>query len=192
MQPVDSPISLETFQNAVQQWCQDATNIKTIWRNQSAPLPDYPFASLMVISGPTPVSSHWETRTTFDEERLLREIEYNTCVPCTFVISVQFYIALQDSRNPGYAATQYAARAQSALRMPSYIDHFRSNSIAVNNTGTVQNIDQLIHDAYVSRANIDVTFGAPLNAYEYVTYIEQVEISNTDDSEVEIDTTVSL
>lgn len=186
---VSAPINMETFQNAIHTWCSTATNIQTIWADQSAPVPDYPYAALNIISGPLPVSPLYELRHTFDASRAGQEIEFNACVPCTFTIEAQFYVTLEDSRNPNYSSLQYAMKAQSALALPSYKAALIAAEISVVDKGTVTNLDEVINDAYVSRAAFDTTFGASLNVTEYETYIESVELKSTN---LGIDTIVSL
>jgi hypothetical protein len=180
---------MEEFTAAVHNWYSEATGLQTIWQDQSAPRPDYPYASLIIISGPTPDSPVWEQRTTFDASRPLEEIEFNACVPCTFTIGTQVYVTVPDSRDPSQNATQYAARAQAALNLHTYRADFRAASIAVVDQGTVNNIDEIIDDAYVSRASMDVIFRAALNAQSYETYIEKVQLSSTS---LGIDMEVSL
>lgn len=189
MNPVDEPISIETLKNAVRAWCADATNIQTVWMNQSGPVPDYPYASLNIVSGPLPVSNIWELRHTFDGSRVGEEIEFTSCVPCTFNISAQFYVTLDDTRVPNYTSLQYAMKAQAGLTLPSYRSAFSTAGIAVIDTGNITNLDEVIADGYVSRSNLDVIFGAALNVTEYETYIEQVELKSTS---LGIDTIVSL
>lgn len=186
---VSAPLDMEAFQAAIRNWCSTATNLQTIWSGQSAPVPDYPYAVLNIISGPLPVSSLWELRHTFDASRAGEEIEFNACVLCTFTINAQFYVTLDDSINPNYSSLQYAMKAQAALALPSYQAALNADDISVIDKGTVTNLDELINDAYVSRSGFDITFGASLNATEYETYIEQVELKSTS---LGIDTIVSL
>jgi hypothetical protein len=68
----------------------------------------------------------------------------------------------------------YANAAQSSLSLPSYLARFLAAGISVIRPGSVQNIDELIEDAYVSRANLDVTFGASLSLSEYCGYIDRI------------------
>ena len=189
MNPVTVPIDMAAFKNAIRAWCADATDIQTVWLDQSAPVPEYPYASLNIVSGPIPVSPNWELRHSFDASRVGEEIEFTACVPCTFNISAQFYVSLDDSRNPEYASLQYAMKAQAGLKLPSYQAAFAAAGIAVVDPGTATNIDEVVNDAYMSRSNLDVVFGASLNTTEYETYIESVELISTT---LGIDTIVSL
>lgn len=186
---VSPPIDMTVFQNAIHNWYSTATGIQTMWQDQSVPRPDYPYASLSIISGPLPVSPLWEQRQSFDASRPGEEIEFSSCVPCTFVIGTQVYTSQPDAINPAYSSLQYAARAQAALAIPSYRATLRAVGISVIEKGTVTNINELVDDAYVSRSGLDVTLGASLSVESYETYIEKVEISSTS---LGIDMEVSL
>lgn len=176
---VDAPINMETFTEAIHNWYSTATGIETIWADQSAPRPEYPYAALNIISGPLTESPVWEQRHTYDATRPNGEqIVWESCVPCTFVIGTQVYVTVPDSRDPFYNATQYAARAQAALSVPAYRVDFAAASIAVVDKGTVTNIDEVIDDAYVSRSSMDVTFRAALSVTSYDQWIETVGLNS--------------
>jgi hypothetical protein len=171
----DVAIDLEAFDNTIQGWFKNATGLQTIWRRQSAPMPPYPFAALMRTVGPTPKAPQWELRTSTNLSRPQgQEIQMDVGVPCSIVVSCQVYVCMTDARNPNVNAAVYAARAQSTLSLPSVLAVLRAAGISIVRPGEVQNIDELIEDAYVSRANLDVTFGATLSLTEFATYIERV------------------
>jgi hypothetical protein len=176
---IDLPISMKDFENAVHTWFANATGLTTIWADQSAPRPDYPYAALNITSGPTPVSSIWELR---DSTNLANppgeEIEFIGCVPCRFIVSCQAYVNRYDGNDPDKNAKSFIVRAQGALSLPSVLSLLEAAQISVIDRGSVTNIDELINDAYVSRANFDVTFGASLNAKEYEGYISQIELKS--------------
>lgn len=176
---VDSPISMETFEDAVHTWCSGATGLQTIWADQSAPRPPYPYALLDIISGPIADNPQWELRHTFDATRVGEEIEFSACSLCTFTVDAQFFVPLTDSRNPNFASRQYAAKAQGALALPSYLAALRASGVSVLNRGSVSNLNEVIADATVSRSNVNITFGASLNITEYETYIQHVELKST-------------
>jgi len=178
---IDAPMDFEAFQNAVHEWFAESTGLETIWRDQGGPQPSYPFGSLKMISGPVPDSPHWEERRDFDEARANgQQVRLTTGVSCQITISCQAYVGQPDARHPNYNASQYLAKAQAALSLESLqAELFRPNSIGVLSPGTVQDISELIEDAFVSRANMDVIFSAALNIEEYNTWIEKVHGTST-------------
>lgn len=177
---VNRPIDLEVFQDAVHSWFSGSTGLFTVWRRQNAPQPSYPFAALQITTGPTPLAPQWEQRFSTNLSRPLgQEVQTIVCVPCSMVVSCQAYVDTSDARDPNYSAVMYIARAQSALSLPSYLAALRADNISVISPGVVQNIDELIEDAFVSRANLDVTFGTTLTLEEYTGFIEKVHATST-------------
>ncbi len=177
---VSDPIDFQTFENSVHEWFSFSSDLLTVWRRASAPQPEYPFASLMTISGPTAAAPLWNLQEDYDVTRAAgKEIRTVASVPCLIVVSCQTYVDQRDSRIPQYAANSFMRKAQAGLTLPSVHAHFRSDGIAVTNYGPIQNIDQLIEDAWVSRANMDVTFGATLSVEEFDGYIASFELKST-------------
>jgi hypothetical protein len=170
---------MEAFQNAIQAWFADVTGLLTIWRNQSAPQPEYPFASLMIISGPEPSAPQWEQRFDTDLDRPGGgEVRISVCVPCRFTVSCQAFIEMPDARNPNQNATVYMNRAQSSLSLPSVLAAFHAAGISVERPGIVQNLDAIIEDSFVSRAAMDIVLGASLNLEEFTGYVDKVKMKS--------------
>jgi len=173
------PIDLKVFRDTVQAWFANATGLQTIWRDQSAMQPEYPFASLLIINGPDPVAPQWEERLSFDSGRPQgEEYQIDVGVPCMFTVSCQAYVGMPAARAANLNAVAYVARAQSALSLPSVLAAFREKNIAVVRPEAVLNLDELVGDAYVSRANMDVVFGASLSLSEYTGYIDKAELKS--------------
>lgn len=175
-----SPIDMEVFENAVYDWFTTQTGLEAIWREQGSPQPPYPYGSLLITSGPRAASSLYEYR---EDTNLSREpgkeVRTVSCVPCQFTVSCQTYVKRSDSRNPKYNARNYMNRAQSSLSLPSVKAAFRKVNIAVSRFEEVQNINVVIEDAYVSRANLDVIFNATLSLEDYCGYIEKVQVKSS-------------
>jgi hypothetical protein len=228
---IEAPIDMVTFTDAVYAWFNGSTGLTTIWSDQASPIPDYPYGSLKIISGPVPVSSMVEQRwepidvwigntayvvgdyVTNDIEPKTyvcvtagtsaasggplgpgSGITDGTCVwdyvisngpllnyaavPCTFVVSCQTYVERPASRSATTDAFSYMNKALGALGLDSYLAVLRAAGVAVHNKGPVQNISEVVIDATESRVSMDITFGVPLNAKEFLTYIEQTEIKS--------------
>ena len=178
---VNAPIDMETFQDTIHAWFSGATGLQTVWRNQSAPQPDMPFASLMIVSGPEQYSPAWEVRNETDLTRSRgREVKQTVCVPCRFSVSCQVFCENNDARNPNRDATSYINRAVAALGLPSYLQALRNAEISVSTVGPVQNLAELVESAFESRANVDVVFNSVLSVDEYVGFIERVHATSTE------------
>lgn len=176
---IAAPIDMETFQDAIYTWFINATDLFTIWQEQSGPQPEYPYGSLQIISGPSLAAPQHEI---LDEiiqgQPAGQEIKLTARNQCTFDISCQTYVGKPESRDPNANAMWYINKAQSSLSLPSVQDLLYRSNVAYVRVSEVQNINELIADAYVSRANIDVTFGASLSIEEYTGYINQVELKS--------------
>jgi hypothetical protein len=168
-----------TFEKAVHDWFAEATGLETVWRDQSAPEPEMPFASLKLIAGPTPIGVAQVTETPSTGRQIQEEIEVRATVPCSMSVSCQVFVKMPDARNPGYNARTYVQRALLSLEMPSTQATFRGRGITINDIKPVQNLDALVEVEHQSRANMDVTFGIVLTKSEYVGYIETVHIQST-------------
>jgi hypothetical protein len=178
---LSNPINMETFENAIHSWFSDSIESTVIWSYQSAPRPKYPFGSLEIIAGPIAASPARENRTTTDLGRDPgEEIEIETTVPCTITVRGQAYVNLTDSREPQYNAMNLVTRAQSRLHLPSVQQDFYDANISVINDNGVENISEVLNDAFVSRAALTVAFGATLSLSEFTGYIKTVQIISTD------------
>ena len=176
MAVVSDPIDMEAFENAVHGWFSEVTGLETIWRNQSAPQPEYPYASLLVINGPDPLAPQWEQRYDTDLGRPAgQEMRVTVCVPCRFTVSCQVYVGTPDARNPQVNALLFMTKAQSSLSLPSVLAVLWAAGIAVERSGSVQNISAIIEDAFASRANMDVVFGASLSLEELTGYLAKIQ-----------------
>lgn len=176
---IGTPIDMEAFQNAIHAWFAEATGLETIWRNQSAPQPEYPFAGLAILSGPEPSAPQWEQRFDTDLNRPEgEEVRISVGVPCRFTVSCQVYVGMPDARNPAINATAYMIAAQSSLSLPSVLADLCSAGIAVERPGVVQNLDEIIEDSFVSRAAMDVVLGAVLTLEEFTGFVSKVKVKS--------------
>ncbi len=64
--PFVAPFDFAAGRKTIIDWFVAATGITVIWRDQSAPAPALPFASLLIIAGPTGVGGRDEQRTSTD------------------------------------------------------------------------------------------------------------------------------
>lgn len=170
---------LELFENAVHAWFADAVGIETVWRMQSAPQPELPFASLRIIDGPTPIGRAITCQTELQGQPLGQEIKLESRLPCSVTVSCQVFVAMPDARNPGYNARTYIVLALTALSLQGVREALWSQGVSVITTGMVQDLSALAESEHESRANLDVTFGIVLTAAEYVGYIETVQLKST-------------
>ena len=176
---VAAPIDVEAFQNAIHAWLSTVTGLETIWREQSAPQPKYPYGALLVISGPEALAPQFEQRRDTDLNRDEgEEVRLTECVPCRFTVSCQAYVGMPEANNPQGNALHYMNKARGSLALESVRAEIWAAGIAIERPGPVQNIGEVIEDAFVSRANMDVAFAASLSIEEYTGYIAKVELES--------------
>lgn len=177
---VDSPIDMETFENAVQQWFTDSMDIQAVWAGNSKTMPEYPVGVLQIISGPITAAPQFEIR---ESTNIFRpggtEVELLACVPCTFTVSCQVWAGGDDRWHPSANARFHINRALAGLGNHDQLVLLKAASVSVVRSGPVQNISSVQENAFVSKANMDVTFGAVLNSAAYIGYIERVAAIGT-------------
>jgi len=177
---IESPIDMETIENAIHQWFADATGLETIWRRQSVPQPSYPFGSLLITSGPNPIPEAFELR---DDTQLGRgsgyEVEQTVCAPCLMTVSCQAYVEGEDLNKPEGNARSYLNKARVALFLPSQQALFKAAEISVIRSNPVTDISALTNERFVSRAGMDVEFNCVMNVSEFVGYIKKVAVEST-------------
>ncbi len=172
------PIDLKAFEDVVWDWFSNSIEAEVIWVQQSAPRPDYTYGSLNLISGPIPVGP-FERLTSTDLNRPAgQEVAIEVRVPCTFVVSCQVHVGVEDARNPERYARNLLSRAQSRLYLVSVQDSFRLANCAVQRVGSLTNLSEIVNDGFVSRAGLDVTFNAALSLIEYTGYIKTAQITS--------------
>lgn len=177
---VDAPIDMLAFSNAIYSWFTGATGLTTIWADQSAPAPDFPYGTLKVIAGPAPSAPHHELRyTTNLGNPAGEEVEVEAVSPCTLTVACGAIVNMPDARNPASNARQYIARAQSSLSLPSVNEALGAANIAYIDVPAITDLTRVIEDSFVSWVNMDVRFGATLSLKDYVGYIDKVQVELT-------------
>lgn len=181
MTVASSPLDVESFQKAIHTWFKDKTGLFTIWAEQGAPQPEYPYATLRMSAPPVPAAPQWEERMDTDLSREAgKEIRVRVGIPCQITVSCQAFVGMPDARNVAVDAMSYMLKAQSSLSLPSVRATLKESNIAVTRPLSLLNISGVIADSYVSRANLDVMFGATLNLEEFVGYIDKVAVRSKD------------
>lgn len=267
---VTLPFDFSAAEDAIHDWFSTATGLTTVWRDQSAPQPAYPYGSLLIIAGPTKLGGQDEVRESTDltivQNVKVTPIAQNDTLytvtmhgddftflsdasatvaeitagltsainggahPITvsatdngtdldiiaptetftlvvdddfdgnqmsfanndlghevlqevaglrdMTISCQVYVSSPDVTDPTKHSRALMTAAQASLGLPSELARFQGVGLAIIEEGDVLNIDELIEDAFVSRANMDVRFGLASNLSERTGFIQATEISS--------------
>lgn len=175
MPPIPSPIPWQTVEDALYDWFNGVTGLATIWSEQDAPQPPYPYASINVIAGPTKVAGQDEQRITYDGGQPAgQEVGIEVAGLREMTLSCQIHVRQQDA-TPANHARDLMSRAQSSLGLPSVLSALQVAGLSVIEEGPVQNVSQVIEDTWIARAMMDVRFGLASSVEERTGYIAEVE-----------------
>lgn len=173
----DVPINMEELENALYTWINESTGLTTIWDNQSAPRPDYPYCSLNIISGPTPHSPSWSEQLTHDPfGDPLEDLIVDLGVPCSFTLSVKAKVNRPAGSSPLTAAKQYLLRALSDLNFSTRKAALEDKDISFYRSEAMPDISEVVNDGFVNIASMDFIMGSVFNAQELLTFIETVHV----------------
>lgn len=177
------PIDWDVVENALQRWFSDSTGLCTIWGDQDAPQPPYPYAVIKIIAGPSKVGGIDETRQEpVDPLPAAPElpIEILKVGPREMTLSCQVNVGPPDDNDPSAHSRSYMDAAQAALGLPSFTDPLREAGLAVIEELPIGEFNIQIADLWVSRSMMDVRFGLSSCVRELSPIIETVEITAGD------------
>lgn len=177
--PVSSPIAWQTVEDALHAWLNGATGLTTIWSDQDAPQPAYPYATLKIIAGPTKLSALDETRQSYDAGQAAgAEVGLETGGPREITLSCQVFTR-QSATTPSSHPRDLLTRAQASLGMASYLAALRTAGVAVVEVGPVQDVSLKVDDSWSARAVMSVRFRLAASVTERVGYIATVDVDPT-------------
>ncbi len=169
------PYDRRTIEDAIYDWLSGSSGVAAHWDYQKPPQPQFPFSSMRILSI-TRIGGEDETRITEDPGAPAgEEIEQALSGPRRLVCSFNFY---STSNDPTSDAALLAARAQSALSLPTYAAALYRAGVSVIDEGAIRDLSELQSETWVSRFQFDVTFGIASNVIEKIGYIETVEVDS--------------
>lgn len=160
--------NFEAIRQGALSWISTSTGITTIWANANAPRPNYPYATVNIISGPTPRQSLWNTNLNSAGDTTTRD-----CL-AEMVFSINIF---SDSHQPATHAQRYAQLAIGDLQTRTRRDALcAAGLLGVINIPTLNNFD-FSDDGnnYITRAQFDVTVVVQAVVTEADTFIETFE-----------------
>lgn len=171
---MQQPIAWETVENALRAFLRDAcdlTDDRAVWGKQSAPRPNYPYATLNIISGPNPIGI---------DEKVFEAANSETTNRGVREMTVQFSaLALRKDEDNLLHARAYATAIVSALEDPTYNHHFRDVGLAVRAIMPIALPDEQVALSWLSHGIVDVRFGLSSNITYPVDYFDNVVITPT-------------
>lgn len=173
------PIDWRTIENALHTWFSSTTGLETIWSNQDAPQPEYPYATLNIVAGPTRVSPHDESRTLSEDlsgvTNVGQEIELGFMSPRMFTVGCQIHVGPPADSDPDCDARAFMSSAEAQLNLPSIQAGFKAANIAFVRTNNVNTLDLVVNGEFISRVTMDVEFATTSLVTERDTYLEGVK-----------------
>jgi hypothetical protein len=161
------------MEDAIYDWIVAATGVSAHWDFQKIPQPEFPFASMRILSIAR-LNGEDETRIEEDPGSPPgEEIEQIRSGPRRMTVSVNFYSTSNDALSD---AMSLASTAQASLALPSIAALLYGAGLAVIGEGSLQDLSALEAETWVSRSQFDVVFGIASNTSEKSGYIETVEV----------------
>jgi hypothetical protein len=176
--PAFRPIDWEAIQDTLWQWFRDVSGCETIWANQAAPQPAYPYASLNILPG---TLNHGA----LDEQRIQDDGTLAIVGPRDFVLSCQIHVAPEASNNPDCDARTRAHAIVSSIAVPPWKAELAAVNIGIRERGQIQMLDLVVGAQWIKRAQVDLRFGTMSNvdvsnwpAIADIGYFDKVEVSS--------------
>lgn len=164
------PIQYNEIKNALRNFLIAATSLdgaNVVWGRQSAPKPEYPYCTLNIIAGPTPIGI---------DEKCIKDNGDTTFTLTTrgerlFTLSFTAF-AKQSDNDREADAHAYAAAIVAALEEDSYARHFRDAGLAVRSIIPTTLPDEQIAASWITMSVVDVVFAASSNVSRLIDPIE--------------------
>jgi hypothetical protein len=174
------PINWRLIKDTLVRWVTGATGVEvTVWGNQNAPQPAYPYVSLLKLPSPTELGA-------LDDEQWTEDGELQIVGQREFGISMQVHVGPPENVDPDCDADTIANAALSALALPATKEDFRLAGLALRDRGQPQPLDLLVGSTWISRALVDLRFGivSVLNPttsppLDEVGFFDKVSVSST-------------
>jgi hypothetical protein len=149
--PAFVPIDWNLIRDTLWQWFTEAAGCETIFADQNAPQPAYPYASLNFLPGLTEFGAS-------DEERIQPDGSLALVGRRDFMLSCQIHGGTYSSdANCDPLSRAFAVIASTAI--PQYLNAFIAANVAVWNRGQPQMLDVQVGTEWVKRALVEIRFG---------------------------------
>lgn len=175
--PAFKPIDWGVIRDTLWQWFTEASGCETIFEDQNAPQPAYPYASLNFLPGTIDIGA-------VDEERIQADGSLALVGMRDFILSCQIHSGPYGS-DTSCDAFGRAHSVIASTAIPQYRQAFSSANVALWNRGQPQTIDVLVGTEWIKRALIEFRFGTMsyVNVSDWpnlseVGWFDKVEVSS--------------
>lgn len=166
-------ISLSSFVAAIVSWLErDDRLTSAVYTGQHAPKPDYPYATVSLLSGPSFAGARRSERWEYDDTEDQIVVTYRDQAILSF--SLQFF-----SDDPSIHAMDLAFEALDSLQLQSVRDELETARLAYVSDDGISNLDFEASDRLISRSGLTVTFNTGVSASEQFDTIESVTIEES-------------
>lgn len=172
--PLLQPIAWPRVRDTLWQWFTDSSGCETVWGNQAAPQPSYPYATMLITSGTLDLGARDETR--FEDDGGMKIVGQRD-----FVLSCQVHVGPPCSQDGNANALGRMSSVLASLYLPKYIQQFEAVGLGLRERGSPQSFDVLVGAQWVAREQVDLRFG--LASVVQITpedygWFDKVEISS--------------
>lgn len=169
---VAQAIDWRTVEDALYDWFSTSTGLETVWEDQRAPQPTYPYASLNVLPGTSPMGAQSEHITEADGSITMRRQR-------DFTLSCQVHVGPTGANTPECHARTLVDTAIMTLDSPVQAQLFSSAGIGIRGPlGEPQDLDLEISGEWISRTRVDIRFGVASTLNIAPGYFEKIGISS--------------
>lgn len=154
--PLFAPIDWRLVRNTLRNWFAMVSGCETIWADQTAPQPSYPYASLNILPGTLDHGA-------LDEERRQPDGTLLIVGPRDFVLSCQIHVGGHAADDPACDARMRADAIVSSLGIPRFQYDLRAANVGLRQRGQIQMLDLVVGTQYIKRAQVDIRFGTMSN-----------------------------
>ncbi len=184
---VQLAIDWQTLRKVIQDWFRRSTELEIIWADQDQPQPEYPYASLNIISGPTRVGGRDDVIDSTDLTAPAgQEVELCHQGPREFTVNVQIHVGpVKDQSGtrqeplPNCDARALLATAEAQILFQVTKQEFKEKALAFVRSQTPLSLDPIIAGDFVHRVSQDFEFSTMSRVAERTTFIEDATITGT-------------
>lgn len=178
---VQVPVDWDTLEDTWQSWFSSTTGLVTVWANQDAPRPAFPYATLdipIILKTGGPGERRW----VYDSGAAAgEEIVFTITSNMQVTLSCQIHVLPIQSDIPACHARALMSAALGSLNTLTQQSAFNAVMVAVADIGEILDISEPFEDTMINRTQMDVTFTVGACVTETTGYINQVELEGTFD-----------
>ncbi len=146
-------VDWRAIEDAIREWFETSSGLQTIWEDQRAPQPSYPYASLNRLPGSSAMPVKSEQIQKADGSIALRR-------QLDFTVSCQIHVGPPGATTPECHARSLIDTAVAHLDTPGQSEKFEDVGLGLRGPlGEPEDLDLEIGGEWISRSRVDIRFG---------------------------------